>query len=133
MHRDDRVPRLLVHVEDHPVAQDAGVVDQDVGLAEGVERALEDALRALVIGHALAVRDRVAAHLLDLGDDLLRGRAGRLAAAVEVRAEIVHDDLCAVLRHEQRFLAADAAASTRDDRNFPFEQHVTQTSLKNLF
>ena len=34
VHRDDRVPLRLAHVEDHPVAQDAGVVHQDVEAAE---------------------------------------------------------------------------------------------------
>ena len=34
--RDDRVPLRLGHVEDHPVAQDAGHVDQDIDPAEAV-------------------------------------------------------------------------------------------------
>src|SRR5438552_3643188 len=123
VHGHHRVPVLLRHVEDHPVAQDAGVVDHDVELAEGVERALDDALGGLEVGHAVAVRDRLAAPLLDLGDHLLGGRGRRRPGAVEVRAEIVHDDLCAVPGEEQRLLAADASARARDDRDLAVEQH----------
>jgi len=123
VHGDDRVPVLLRHVEDHPITQDAGVVDHDVELAEGVERALDDALGGLEVGHAVAVGDRLAAHLLDLRDHLLRGRGGRRPRAVEVRAEVVHHDLRAVFREEQRLLAADASARAGDDRDLAVEQH----------
>ena len=34
---DDLVPLLLAHVEDHAVAEDAGVVDEDVDAAELVD------------------------------------------------------------------------------------------------
>ena len=57
-----RVPLLLGHVEDHAVAQDAGVVDDDVDAAEAVDRGLDDGLPArhggdrLVVGHGLAAR-----------------------------------------------------------------------------
>jgi len=34
---DDGVPLFFAHVEDHAVAEDAGVVDEDVEAAEGVE------------------------------------------------------------------------------------------------
>ena len=122
VHADHRVPVLLAHVEDHPVAQDAGVVDDDVELAEGVEGALDDALGALEVGDALAVGDGLAAHLLDLVDHLLGRAVVGAAGAVEVRAEVVDDDLGAVLGHQQRLFAADAAARAGDDRNLPFEQ-----------
>ena len=38
VHADDRVPLLLASVDEHPVAQEAGVVDEDVEPAEGVDR-----------------------------------------------------------------------------------------------
>ena len=37
VHLDDRVPLLLGHVDEHAVAQDAGVVDEHVEVAEGVD------------------------------------------------------------------------------------------------
>jgi len=41
-------------------------------LAEGIERALDDPLGGLEVADALAVGHRLAAHLLDLADHLLR-------------------------------------------------------------
>jgi hypothetical protein len=38
---DDGVPLGLADVEDQPVAQDAGVVDEDVELAVGVDRGVD--------------------------------------------------------------------------------------------
>jgi hypothetical protein len=72
VHGDDRVPLLLGHVDEHAVAQDAGVVDDRVQVAERLDRGVDEALRALPRGDAVAVRDRLAAHALDLVDDLLR-------------------------------------------------------------
>ena len=57
---DDVVPLLLAHVEDHPVAQDSRDVDQDVELAELLDRLFDEALAAghgrdiHVIGDGLA-------------------------------------------------------------------------------
>ncbi len=68
---DDGIPFGLGHVREHPVAEDAGVVDDDVQIAEGVERRLHEPLGALEVGHALAVGDRLPTHRLDLGHDLL--------------------------------------------------------------
>ena len=67
-----------VHVLERLVAQDAGVVDDDVDPAEGVERGLDDGLAALGRGDAVVVGDGLAAGGLDLVDDLLGGgRASR--------------------------------------------------------
>ena len=58
---DDRVPLGLGHVDHHPVTQDAGVVDEDVEGAEGVDRELDEALRAVPGGDVLGVGDGLAA------------------------------------------------------------------------
>ena len=60
------------HVVERLVAQDAGVVDDDVDRAERVERGLHDGLAALGGGHAVGVGDGLAAEAVDLLDDLLR-------------------------------------------------------------
>src|SRR5579862_6964344 len=73
MHRDDRIPVFLVHVEDHPVAQDAGIVDHDVELAEVIGGAFDDALGGFEIGHALEVGDRFAAGGADFLDHVFGG------------------------------------------------------------
>ena len=120
MHAHNRVPVLFRHVEDHPVAQDTGVVHDDVELAEGIAGALDDAFGRLEVGDAVAVGDGLATGLLDVVDDLLSRTLTR-AGTVEMCAEIVDDDLGAVLGHQQSLFAADAAAGSGDYSNLAFE------------
>src|SRR5262249_58853143 len=47
VHREDGVPLLLAHVEDHAVAQDAGAGDQHVEATEALERRGDDPPRRL--------------------------------------------------------------------------------------
>ena len=47
-----------------------GVVHQHVQGAEGVQRALDETLPALPLRDVVVVGDGLAAHRLDLGDDL---------------------------------------------------------------
>ena len=98
----------------HPVAEDAGVVDQDVEVAERLDRGVDQVLRALPVGDVVAVGHGLAAERLDLVDDLLRRRGVR-AGSVVGATEIVDDDLGPLAGEEQRMLAADAATCARDD------------------
>ena len=117
---DDRVPLRLGHVGDHPVAEDARVVDEHVQLAERVDRGLDQALAALPVGAAVGVRHRLAAHRLDLLDHLLRGT--RVGPRPVLRtAEVVDHDLGALTREEERVLAPDPATGAGDDRDSPFQ------------
>ena len=118
---DDRVPLLLGHVHEHAVAQDAGVVDEHVEAAERLDGGVDEALGALPVGDVVAVGDGLAAHRLDLVDDVLR-RAGRLTRAVHLAAEVVHHDLGPVRRQHQRVLAADAPARAGHDRDSSLTQ-----------
>ena len=61
VHLDHRVPLGLGHVDEHPVAQDAGVVDQHVELAEARDRLPDQALGAGEVADVVAVGDRLAA------------------------------------------------------------------------
>lgn len=72
---DDRVPLVLAHREDHPVAQDARVVDQDVELSVGGDGQLHEFSRLFVVGDVSEVGGRPAARRTDLGGDLLGGAA----------------------------------------------------------
>ena len=83
---------VLGHVHDHPVAEDPGVVDEDVEAAELVDRLLHHAAGAREVGDVVAVRDGLAARGLDLLDDLLRRRCVG-SVACEPAAEVVDDDL----------------------------------------
>ena len=80
------------HVDEHAVAQDPGVVDEDVEPAEGVDGGVDEPLGALPIRDVVAVGHRLAAHGADLVDHLAGG-TGRAAGAVHLGAEVVDDDL----------------------------------------
>jgi hypothetical protein len=71
MDTDDRVPLLLAGVDQHPVADEARVVDEDVQPSEGVDGLLDHRGGSLEIGNVGAVDDRFTAQRLDLLDDLV--------------------------------------------------------------
>ena len=83
VHPDDRVPLLDRHVDEHPVADDAGVAHHGVETAEGVDRLRDEAAGAVPVADVVAVDDGLAAGRDDLVDDLL---AGRLVGGVTGRA-----------------------------------------------
>src|SRR6185503_798088 len=102
------------------IAQDAGVVDDDVDPAERVDRGLDDAVRRLPVRDAVGARDRRAAFRLDLVDDLLR-RAGVLAFARDRGADVIHDHLRALGGHRVREIPPDSAAGAGDHHYLALE------------
>ena len=124
VHPDDRVPLLLGGVHQHPVADEAGVVDQDVEAAEGVDRLLHHRRRLLEVGDVGAVGHRLAAERLDLGHHLV-GHLGGGALTGAGGAEVVDDDLRALAGQLEGVRAADAAARAGDDRDASFADAVT--------
>ena len=98
------------------VAQDAGVVDDDVDRAERVDGGLDDGLAALGGGDAVGVGDGFAAEVVDLVDHVL-GRALVAALARHRAAEVVDHDAGAAPGQLERVLAAEAAARAGDDRD----------------
>jgi hypothetical protein len=93
----DGVPLLFRGADEHPVADEAGVVHDDVEAAERVDRRGDEAAAALPVAHVVGVGDRLAAERTNLGDDLFR-RSLRRATAVELDADVVDDDLRALAR-----------------------------------
>jgi hypothetical protein len=85
---DDRPEILDAHLGKAAVAQDPGIVDQDVDPAPALLRGRDHRFDLLRIGDAGAVRDSLAARRLDLLDHLA-GRVGA-AGAVARAAEVVH-------------------------------------------
>ena len=120
MHLDDGVEVLGRHREHHLVAQDAGVVHEHVEPAERVDRGADDVLGALEVGDAVVVGDGLAAALVDDVDDLVGGALVG-AFAGDRAAEVVDDDLGAVVGEHDRFAAADAVARSGDDRHLAVE------------
>ena len=97
-----------------------GVVHEHVEAAERVERGADDVLGAVELGDAVVVGDGLAAALRDDVDDLVGGPlVGALAG--DRSAEVVDDDLGAVIGELYRFAAAHTVARSGDDRHLAVE------------
>jgi hypothetical protein len=59
------------HVDEHAVAQDAGVVDEDVEVTERLDRRVDERLGTVPVGDVVAVGDGLPAEGADLLGDLL--------------------------------------------------------------
>ncbi len=84
----DLLPVVIGHLLEADVAQDAGVVDDDVEAAEGVESGLD---KARAVFDRVVVGDGLAAGGLNLGYDAVGGRRAR-ALTVHTAAQVVDDD-----------------------------------------
>ena len=120
VHRDDGVPVGLVHVEDHLVAEDAGVVDDDVEPAERLDRLVDHRPRAGERRDVAGVGDRLTAPATDHVDD---GLGDGLVGALTARraAEVVDDDLGPGIGQLHRVPAPDAVPSASDDGHLAIE------------
>ena len=128
VHGDDAVEVLLGHRHEHPVAQDAGVVDDDVEVAERLDGLVRPSPGTVEGGDAVGVGHRLATGGDDLVDDRLGGR-GVGTAAVAGAAEVVDDDLGALGSEQQGVLAADAAPAAGDDRNSSVQDNHQETAF----
>ncbi len=105
---DDETEVGEVHLGEAPVAQDAGVVDEDVDPAPFLERRPDHLLHRVRVGHRRAAGDRLAAGGADLlGDGVRRGRR-RAAVAVDHAAEIVDHHRRATRRECERVPATES-------------------------
>ena len=116
VHRDDGIPLGLGHVDQYPVPQDAGVVDQHVQVTKGLDGGVDHALAALPVRDVVGVGHRLATHGFDLVNDLLR-RSGVGPAAIDVAAEVVDHDLGPFRGQQQCMLSTDTAPRAGDDHN----------------
>ena len=111
MHVDDGVEVVVAHLPQHRVAQHAGVGDEDVEAAEGVDRRLHELLRGLGRADRGDDRDGPAALRLD-GGDRLGGGGG---------VDVVDDDGCALSGELRGVGEAEAAARAGDDGDLAVE------------
>jgi 16S rRNA C967 or C1407 C5-methylase (RsmB/RsmF family) len=123
VHVDDRVPLLVAHLLDHAVPGVAGVVDQDVAAAEGVDGSLHHPLAEILCRDVAVARHRTPAHRLDHRLDRLEAR--RLV-------EVVDHHRRAIARQPQRDLPPDAPARSGDDRHLAVELPHSACSLMSV-
>ncbi|MOA07808.1 hypothetical protein D3C78_1275310 [compost metagenome] len=117
---DHRLNVGHLHLGERLVAQDAGVVDQDVDATEGFYRLFDHGLDLLVVGHVGTVGDGRATGLADFFDHS-QGGVGRAAGAVAATAEVVDHHLGATGGQVQGVNAAQAVAGAGDDGNTVIE------------
>jgi hypothetical protein len=96
---------------EHPVAQDACVVDEHVELPEGIERRRQNGLRGFDRADGRVVRDRGDSQL----GDLLGDRIGC------VRIDIVDDDAAPLTSEGKSDGPADPTTRAGDDACLAFE------------
>ena len=115
VHVDDEAEILRLHLGEAPVAEDAGIVDEDVDAAPARLGGLDHRDHLVIVGDAAAVRYRLAARGLDLRDH--RERGVRMAGAVAGAAEIVDHHLRPAPRELEGIGTAQPAAGAGDDGN----------------
>ena len=103
---DRVVPLLRAHVDEHPIAQHACVVDHGVQPPEVIDGGGHQPGRRVEVGDVVGVGDRLPAQCGDALDHL-GGRACIGAAAVRRAAEVVDDDPRALPRELHRVFGAD--------------------------
>ena len=123
-----------IHLGEALVAQDAGVADQRVDAAPGVQRLLHQGLHGLEIGDGSAAGHGLAAAGADFLHHALGG-GGRAAAAVHRAAQVIDHHLGTALGQRQRMQASQAAAGAGDDGHAAREidlAHVVATPLERI-
>ena len=108
---EDVVPLLVGHVLDGAVPGEAGVVDDDVEAAEGLDRGADEAVAEIRRGHVAGADRGRAAEVSDGGGGLLGGSG----------VEVVDHDAGALARQLERDGPADAPARPRHDGDFPVQ------------
>src|SRR6202008_3277007 len=93
MHCDHRGPFFLRHLVEDDIANDPGIVDDDIELAEAVACLLDNVMRRLPVRNGIGDDDGPSAESLNLGEGLLRGQCGA-AVPSERHADIIDDDRC---------------------------------------
>ena len=131
MHLDDGVPLGFGHVGEHPVTEDAGVVDHDVEFAEVFDRLVHHALGTLPAGDVVAVDDGLAAHAFDLGNDVL-GWGGVVARSVDLTSEVVDHHLRSLAGELDSVASSDPSAGTGDDDHLPVADSHDRDPLRLL-
>ena len=122
VHGGDGVELLFAGVGEHPVADDARVVHQNVEAAERVDCGLDETLGLRPVRDVGSTGDGFATGGGDLVDHALGCTAAARGRPVEADADVVDDDARALGGEGQRVCAPDSAARSRDDDHPAVEQ-----------
>lgn len=79
MHLHDQIPIRILHVLEADIAQNTGIVDQDIDAAECFDRRLDDSVSVL---DTVVVGNRLAARLLDLVNDNISSLVKHMSAFI---------------------------------------------------
>ena len=103
----DSAPLRIVHLVEHAVKEEAGIVDEDVDRAEFSRRVREQRLGEVRIHHTPTETDGLTACRSDLGGGAVGDRS----------VEVVDDDARALATKQTRRRRTNAAASAGDHGN----------------
>src|ERR1017187_7966656 len=118
MDADHGVPFVDRHIDEHPVTQNAGVVDQDIDRPEVVDRRLDQATGAVVVRDVVTVGHGFPTHPADLLDDFA-GWAGGASASVDLGPQVVDDHFGPLAGELEGMLTPDAPAPSGDGDDAP--------------
>jgi hypothetical protein len=117
---DYSVPILFTHVDEFPIPQNSGVVDEDVQLSERRDGLVYQPLRSIPQRHVVAVGGCLPAHTPDFVYDPLC-RSVVSTRSLTVAAKIVDYDSGSLFRKEQCMFATKAASSASNDGYAPLK------------
>jgi hypothetical protein len=115
VHRDHVIPILLTHAIDDVIPEDAGVVDDDVKVAEVLNGRVHEAPSPLETRHVVGACDGLtpdSCYFVD--NELSRGRI--ISCSIRRNPNVVDDDLRTMRCKLERMLATQASACPRYDR-----------------
>jgi hypothetical protein len=115
MNRYDGIPVSLFHIEDRFVAQDPGVIDENVQAAKAVDGRPKQRLSTLHGGDGIVVANRLPASFFDLRNNFIRNSPG--ATPVDFTTQVIYHDIRALRRQMERNFPSDPPARTRYDRS----------------
>ncbi len=116
---DHAIPLFLGDVDQRGDRRDAGVVYQDVEVAERIDREPNELAGLIPVGDVMIARHRLSAGLDDLIDDALREGHVFTLAVRGSSADVVDDDARALRREFHRIGSTKAAPGSGNDRYAP--------------
>ena len=110
-----RMPIFRFHFDKTFIAQDAGVVDEDIHRAKGIQGRLDDGFTAVRRRHIVVIGHGFAAGSLDFAHHLVGRRSGSVAGPVPGPAQVVNHHLGAPFGQFQGVSTPQAGTGTGDD------------------